>query len=82
MVQSVPGELSMDHSTILQQAEKNQAYISVSYLRKELNWEKERSDKALEYLMNQGLAWVDSQNLQEPLYYFPSLFTACINSVS
>lgn len=80
MIQSVPGELSMDHSTILQQAEKNQAHISISYLRKELNWEKERSQKALDHLINQGLTWIDSQNLQEPLYYFPSLFTACINS--
>lgn len=82
MVQSVPGELSMDHSTILQQAEKNQAFISISFLQKELNWEKERSQKALDHLINQGLAWIDLQNPQEAIYYFPSLFTACINSSS
>lgn len=82
MVQSVPGELSMDHSAILQQAEKNQANVSVTYLLKEKGWERERSQKALEHLVNQGLAWIDSQNSQEPVYYFPSLFTACINSAS
>lgn len=80
MVQSVPGELSMDHSTILQQAEKNQACVSVSYLLKELSWERERSQKALDYLINQGLAWIDLQDTREQMYYFPSLFTACINS--
>ncbi|KAJ8927169.1 hypothetical protein NQ314_020445 [Rhamnusium bicolor] len=80
MVQSVPGELSMDHSAILQQAEKNQGFISVCYLRRELNWETERSQKALDHMVNQGLSWVDLQNPQEKLYYFPSLFTACVNS--
>ncbi|XP_018565187.1 vacuolar-sorting protein SNF8 [Anoplophora glabripennis] len=80
MVQSVPGELSMDHSAILQQAEKNQGFISVSYLKRELKWEVERSRKALEHMVNQGLAWVDLQNPQEKLYYFPSLFTACVNA--
>lgn len=82
MVQSVPGELSMDHSAILQQAEKNQAFVSVSYLRRELHWEGERSQKALDHMVNQGLAWLDLQNPQEKLYYFPSLFTACVNASS
>lgn len=80
MVQSVPGELSMDHSAILQQAEKNQAFVSVSYLKRDLNWELERSRKALDQMVNQGLAWVDLQNPKEKLYYFPSLFTACVNA--
>ncbi|XP_023018287.1 vacuolar-sorting protein SNF8 [Leptinotarsa decemlineata] len=80
MVQSVPGELSMDHSTILQQAEKNQACLSVSYLQKNLNWETERSRNALEHMVNQGLAWIDLQSSQDKLYYFPSLFTACVNA--
>ncbi|XP_056644959.1 vacuolar-sorting protein SNF8 [Diorhabda carinulata] len=80
MVQSVPGELSMDHSTILQQAEKNFGSISSSYLCKELNWEQQRAEKALEHMINQGLAWLDSQHPEEYKYYFPSLYTACINS--
>ncbi|CAG9858270.1 unnamed protein product [Phyllotreta striolata] len=80
MVQSVPGELSMDHSTILQLAEKNSAHVSNSQACKELNWEEERGKKALEHMVNQGLAWIDSQHPQEIQYYFPSLYTACINS--
>nr|CAI5839122.1 unnamed protein product [Callosobruchus analis] len=82
MIQSVPGELSMDHSAILQQAEKNQGCTSVLILRKELGWEKERSQKALDHMVDQGLAWIDSQTCDQPMYYFPSLFTACVNSAS
>ncbi|CAG9762965.1 unnamed protein product [Ceutorhynchus assimilis] len=82
MVQSVPGELSMDHSAILTQASaSNRAYVSVNFLRKELSWETERSQNALENLVNQGLAWVDLQEpTHEKLYYFPSLFNECISA--
>ncbi|XP_072389853.1 vacuolar-sorting protein SNF8 [Diabrotica undecimpunctata] len=80
MVQSVPGELNMDHSVLLQQAEKNKACVSASHLINELNWERQRAEKALEHMINQGLAWIDSQLPEEPQYYFPSLYTACINS--
>lgn len=81
MVQSVPGELSMDHSTVLQQAtHSNQAFVSVGHLVKALGWETERARKALEHMVQQGLAWVDLQNSNDKLYYFPSLFNACINS--
>lgn len=53
MVQSVPGELSMDHSAILTLASaSNRAYVSVSYLKKELNWEAERSQNALDNLVS------------------------------
>lgn len=81
MVQSIPGELSMDHSAVLQQAtNSNQAFVSVSYLRKMLNWSTERSQKALDHMVNQGLAWVDTQSPDEKLYYFPSLFNMCVES--
>ncbi|XP_066150240.1 vacuolar-sorting protein SNF8 [Euwallacea fornicatus] len=80
MVQSVPGELSMDHSAILTLASgANRAYVSVSYLKKELSWELERSSSALESLVNQGLAWVDTQDVHEKLYYFPSLFNESVS---
>ncbi|RZC36123.1 EAP30 domain containing protein [Asbolus verrucosus] len=83
MVQSIPGELSMDHTAVLQQVtHSNQAFVSVGYLRRELGWEEGRARKALEHMVQQGLAWVDLQNLQEKLYYFPSLFNACIDSSS
>ncbi|KAJ3658982.1 hypothetical protein Zmor_010692 [Zophobas morio] len=81
MVQSIPGELSMDHTAVLQQVtHSNQAFVSVGYLRRELGWEEGRAKKALDHMVDQGLAWLDLQNPSEKLYYFPSLFNACINS--
>lgn len=81
LVQSVPGELSMDHTAVLQQASlSGNAYISKSLLERELRWEGERTQKALDHMVKEGLAWLDIQGENEPLYWFPSLFTACIVS--
>ncbi|XP_060530718.1 vacuolar-sorting protein SNF8 [Cylas formicarius] len=81
MVQSVPCELSMDHSVILTQTiATNRIYISVSLLREELNWEIDRAQKGLDHMVNEGLAWVDSQDPLGKLYYFPSLFNEASNS--
>jgi ESCRT-II complex subunit VPS22 len=46
LVQSVPGELSMDHTTILQSAESS-GYISHSDLVQETGWETARASQAL-----------------------------------
>jgi ESCRT-II complex subunit VPS22 len=71
LVQSVPGELSMDHTTILQSAESS-GYISHSDLVQETGWETARASQALEHLVHEGMAWVDDQ-AQERQYWFPSL---------
>lgn len=81
MVQSVPGELSMDHTAILQLLNNlSEAFVSVTILKEKLNWQDQRSQKALDHMLKEGLCWIDLQNEAENLYYFPSLFTACINS--
>ncbi|XP_066589511.1 vacuolar-sorting protein SNF8 [Prorops nasuta] len=81
LVQSVPGELSMDHTAVLQQASlSGNAYVSRLMLEKELKWESERAQKALYHMVKEGLAWLDDQSENETLYWFPSLFTACITS--
>ncbi|XP_026466186.1 vacuolar-sorting protein SNF8-like [Ctenocephalides felis] len=80
LVRSVPGELSMDHSAALRvAADIGQAHLSVSILNKELGWDELRSKSVLEYLIGHGLAWIDLQG-EEPLYWFPSLFAACVAS--
>merc|ERR1712223_1812567 len=43
LVQSIPGELSMDQTAILQLAENNGGHVNVTSLREELGWELERS---------------------------------------
>lgn len=81
LVQSVPGELSMDHTAVLQQVSlSGNAYISKSVLQKELKWEDGRAEKALNHMVKEGLAWLDNQGEEEILFWFPSLFTACILS--
>uniref|UniRef100_A0A1B6M4S6 Vacuolar-sorting protein SNF8 n=1 Tax=Graphocephala atropunctata TaxID=36148 RepID=A0A1B6M4S6_9HEMI len=80
LVQSVPGELSMDHTAVLQQAANlGCGHVSVSTLKDKLGWEGDRSLKALNHMIKEGLAWIDTQNV-ETLYYFPSLFSACVAS--
>ncbi|KAL0270138.1 UNVERIFIED_CONTAM: hypothetical protein PYX00_007637 [Menopon gallinae] len=81
LVQSVPGELSMDHTAVLHAASiKDKAYVSVSMLMNSLSWERERAQKALDYMIKQGLAWIDRQDPKEELYWFPSMFDGCITS--
>lgn len=81
LVQSIPGELSMDHTAVLNAASNSdKAYVSVSILVGSLSWPNERAQKALDYMIKQGLAWIDYQNPKEPLYWFPSLFEGCIKS--
>ncbi|XP_015115277.1 vacuolar-sorting protein SNF8 [Diachasma alloeum] len=83
LVQSIPGELSMDHTAVLQQASvSGNAYTSVGLLEGELKWERDRAQKALDHMMKMGLAWLDEQGEEGNLYWFPSLFTACVDSSS
>ncbi|XP_014259846.1 vacuolar-sorting protein SNF8 [Cimex lectularius] len=79
VVQSVPGEMSMDQTSVLSSVSNN-ANVSLSYLISQLNWTKPRAEKALQGLVTEGLAWVDTQDSKETLYWFPSFFTGCINS--
>ncbi|RZF37427.1 hypothetical protein LSTR_LSTR011704 [Laodelphax striatellus] len=81
LVQSVPGELSMDHTAVLQQtANLGNANISISILKTHLNWDHERAKKALDHMVKEGLCWIDEQNTREILYWFPSMFSECITA--
>lgn len=80
LIQSVPGELTMDHTTVLQQAEA-QAFVSQRLLQEKLGWEDERIQRALDYMVTEGLAWVDDQTADR-LYWFPGLFVDAASSRS
>ncbi|XP_056111473.1 vacuolar-sorting protein SNF8 isoform X2 [Rhinichthys klamathensis goyatoka] len=73
LVQSVPAELNMDHTVVLQLAEKK-GYVTVSEIRDSLKWERERACHVLDHLLKEGLAWLDSQAAVEPQYWLPALF--------
>ncbi|KAM4623164.1 vacuolar-sorting protein SNF8 [Discoglossus pictus] len=74
LVQSVPAELNMDHTVVLQLAEKK-GFVTVSEIKSGLNWETERAKHVLEHLLKEGLAWLDSQAPGEAQYWLPALFT-------
>ncbi|XP_070563831.1 LOW QUALITY PROTEIN: vacuolar-sorting protein SNF8-like [Ptychodera flava] len=74
LVQSVPAELNMDHTSVLQAA-KDTGNTSVSQLKRQLGWEDERAKLAINYMVKEGLAWVDEQAKPEKLYWFPGLFS-------
>lgn len=74
LVQSVPSELNMDHTTVLQTAQKS-AFTSLSVLTNELKWDRERCTRCLNFLMQEGMMWIDEQDPKEVLYWVPGFFT-------
>jgi ESCRT-II complex subunit VPS22 len=74
LVQSVPGELSMDHSRVLQLADHG-GFVTRESISDRLHWDETRVANALEHLTKQGIAWIDEQAPDDTVYYwFPSLF--------
>lgn len=73
LVQSVPGELSMDHTAALQLAQGN-GFTSVATLTKDLGWDRDRAMQVLDHMVHEEMAWVDDQAPNERLYWFPGLF--------
>lgn len=81
MVQSVPGELSMDQTAVLKLlATSGKPYVSVVSLKEQLNWEATRASNVIDQMIAEGLCWVDVQKDCEKSYWFPSMFTECISS--
>jgi ESCRT-II complex subunit VPS22 len=77
LVQSIPGELSMDQTVILQKSETHRGQVSLASLRKDLGWDEDRSQRALDRLLSDGHAWIDHQDHgQPPLYWIPSIFSS------
>ncbi|VDN07081.1 unnamed protein product [Thelazia callipaeda] len=73
LVQSVPGELSMDDSRVLQLAE-DAAYVTKELIMDRLRWDAKRVEIVLEHLLKEGIAWVDDQSTDTVQYWIPSLF--------
>lgn len=75
IIQSIPGELSLQETKALQVAsEQENGSITKTLLMKELSWNELRTQQAIEKLISEGLVWIDEQSPEEPSYWFPSLF--------
>jgi len=72
LVQSVPGELSMDHSRVLQLADTG--FVTQELIMDRLRWDERRASATLDHLVKQGIAWIDDQAPDTRHYWLPSLF--------
>uniref|UniRef100_A0A0K0EET2 Vacuolar-sorting protein SNF8 n=1 Tax=Strongyloides stercoralis TaxID=6248 RepID=A0A0K0EET2_STRER len=73
LIQSIPGELSMDDSRVLQLAEET-GFVTIELIMDRLRWEEARTLQVIEHLIKEGLAWVDEQPSDTNQYWIPSLF--------
>ncbi|EAA06892.1 AGAP000771-PA [Anopheles gambiae str. PEST] len=74
MVQSIPGELSLQETTVLSAASnQGQGFVTVASLMSDLGWTQARAEQAVEKMLGEGMAWIDTQG-EEKSYWFPSLF--------
>uniref|UniRef100_A0A914HGS4 Vacuolar-sorting protein SNF8 n=1 Tax=Globodera rostochiensis TaxID=31243 RepID=A0A914HGS4_GLORO len=75
LIQSVPGELSMDDVRVLQLAEETGGHVSEALIVNRLRWEEQRARCVLDRLVKDGRAWVDEQEMDVgAVFWFPSLF--------
>jgi len=76
LVQSVPGEISLDQVLVLQQAEASGGMINQEILRTNLKWDENRSNMAIDKMMGTGILWVDRQSDGGNTYWVPSIFSS------
>lgn len=76
LIHATPAELNSDHIDITRLAHSSNGRVSQSLVRDQLNWSDERTMKAIEELIMEGMVWVDSQGPDnETLYWFPGIKT-------
>ena len=71
----------MDQTAILQKAESNGGFVSIGMLASECGWDPARSQRAIDLLIGDGLAWIDNQSPDGvTLYWIPSIYTSLLQS--
>ncbi|GKY97890.1 hypothetical protein MPSEU_000747000 [Mayamaea pseudoterrestris] len=83
LVISVPMELDQDHMTVLELATRDGngnldgggggAKVTSHQVQQDAGWSKERADRVLEMLLQQGMVWLDDYK-GELYYWFPSVW--------
>lgn len=74
MVQSLPDGMNLDHSQVLNLAEKNRGVVTDGLVRDELKWDELRVDNLMGFMVKEGVVWIDLSANGKKEYYFPSLF--------
>jgi len=78
MIVSVPTELDNDHMEIMGLAQAYAGSVSIEQVRDGTGWNDDRSQRALNLLLGQGMAWLDEHKGQI-LYWFPSIWKEGVN---
>ena len=73
MIVSVPTELDQDHMSIMALAQDGQGCVTVDDVMQRLSWNKERTERAITLLMQEGMAWKDDYH-GICFYWFPSVW--------
>ena len=73
MIISVPTELDQDHMEVMELAQDGQGCVTVDDVMQKLNWGKDRSERAITLLLQEGMAWQDDY-LGISFYWFPSVW--------
>ena len=74
MVISVPTELDKDHMQIMTAASAfAETGLTVDNVMHTTYWSRERTQRALDLLLQQGMAWLDTHK-GEDMYWFPSIW--------
>lgn len=73
MIVSVPTELDNDHMQVLTVAQELMTGIMVEDVQQATGWGKERVERAMELLMQQGMVWIDVHK-GDDYYWFPSVW--------
>lgn len=73
MVISVPTELDNDHMEVLRVAQEQEFGLTLSHVQAATKWNLERTRRAMELLLQEGMAWLDEYH-GESYYWFVSLW--------
>lgn len=83
VVQSVPTELSKDHTELLAIVEMTEGHTSVEALSAATGWNAGRAKENLNQMLKEGMAWIDAQTATgDPDYWFPLFTSASKESIT
>lgn len=73
MIISVPTELDNDHMEVMTLAQEAGGCVSLEQVQEATEWNEERSTRALDLLLGEGMAWLDV-SMGQSLFWFPSIW--------
>ena len=73
MIVSIPTELDQDHMAVMEVAQDAEGCVTVDDIQVKLEWNLQRAERALNLLLQEGMAWID-EYVGIKFYWFPSVW--------